>query len=115
VPVIGYDPLAREIRRQLNGEIPLAPSLEECVRVADLLVVANPDPAFEQLAAVLERAERAPTVIDCWRAVPGSADAALVYHGIGHGPAIGDGAAQFDGLWSDTSAARDERAPVMVG
>lgn len=102
--VLGFDPLVAEISWKLDGEIPLARSLEECIANVDIVVLANPDPAFAGLAALLPRGESAPAMIDCWRAVP---DYAVVnptrYHAVGQGRPDGEIASCFAALWSEAS------------
>ncbi|MBI3180820.1 MAG: UDP-glucose/GDP-mannose dehydrogenase family protein [Myxococcales bacterium] len=69
IPVVAFDPLANEsAQRAAPGAFQLAPTLEECARRADLLVLATPWPQLKELEVLLSRpASRRVAVIDCWR------------------------------------------------
>lgn len=60
-----YDPVAMENARKILGAtVAFAPSLEQCVGEADVIVITTPWPEFKSLE--LENPGH-PTVIDCWR------------------------------------------------
>ena len=68
--VSGFDPLANaEATRALGAGYDVAPSLAECLRDADLVFIANPDPVFASLRPEQLRrtgGEKLP-VVDFWR------------------------------------------------
>jgi hypothetical protein len=65
--VIAYDPLATEnARRVLGGEVRYAATAHEALKEADVVVVANPDPAFAGLQAA-DFSRRPVVLFDCWR------------------------------------------------
>ncbi|MBI4506855.1 MAG: UDP-glucose/GDP-mannose dehydrogenase family protein [Chloroflexi bacterium] len=67
--VVAYDPAAMAgARRVLGDPIDLAPSLDACVRRADVLVITTPWEAFRALDPRAVARHSAPRVIiDCWR------------------------------------------------
>lgn len=67
--VVGYDPLAGEMALQnLHGQIVVLDSVEECLRQADAVLIATPDPKFAELKAKdFKNNRRRITVIDFWR------------------------------------------------
>ena len=69
VPVIVYDPAARDAaRRVLGPSVTYAPSAAACARQADVLVVAVAWSEFARLSPEdLRRPNHRPMVIDCWR------------------------------------------------
>jgi UDPglucose 6-dehydrogenase len=71
VDVVAYDPAAiPNARRATEGDVRFAESAEECVRDADVVVVATAWQEFEGLdRSVFEREPRR-VVIDCWRQLP---------------------------------------------
>ena len=65
VQVVAYDPLANEsARAELQDEVTILGSANECVAVADVVVIATPDAAFR---AFSQDEFRGKTVVDCWR------------------------------------------------
>ena len=73
-----FDPLA--------GDLAWAAPLEECLRDADVIVVATPEPAFRALGVTdFANAARGALVLDCWRVLNASAvrEAGLRYSAIG--------------------------------
>ncbi len=66
--VVAYDPAGMELAgTSFKGQVDLAPSLEEAVSDADVVVVATPWPQFAHLSAEqLAHDKRMVHVIDCW-------------------------------------------------
>jgi hypothetical protein len=69
IPVVVYDPepsLMKKARHMLGGPVEFAASAEECVKHADVVVIAAPCEEFRHIATVLvgRRSPRC-TVIDC--------------------------------------------------
>jgi UDPglucose 6-dehydrogenase len=66
--VVAYDPKAlQDAQAELSGAMIAAPSAEECVRRAALVVVMTPWPEFRAIPlSAFTRPQRL-TVIDCWR------------------------------------------------
>ena len=69
VRVVGFDPLAGEMAfNELHGQIVVLDSIEECLRQAEAVLIATPDPAFAGLTAEDFRNDWAEVlVIDFWR------------------------------------------------
>jgi UDPglucose 6-dehydrogenase len=67
--VLAYDPLAGEAANlELGGRVLILDSARDCLRDADVVIVATPDPEFTQLAAADFQAEgRVVLVVDFWR------------------------------------------------
>lgn len=69
VRVVAYDPQAREhARARLNGNVMVLDSLADCLYYADVVVVANDDPAFRALTSDQFRQDTTGVlVLDAWR------------------------------------------------
>jgi UDPglucose 6-dehydrogenase len=69
VPVFVYDPCAIESARAvLTGPVQFTPSVADCVRQADVLVICTPCKEFKAIRNQdLTRIQGQVTVIDCWR------------------------------------------------
>jgi UDPglucose 6-dehydrogenase len=69
VPVFVYDPCAIESARAvLTGPVQFTPSVADCVRQADVLVICTPCKEFKTIRNQdLTRTQGQVTVIDCWR------------------------------------------------
>ena len=67
--VLAYDPLARQNADvELGGRALIMDSARDCLRDADLVLIATPDPEFKALtAADFRRNGRTVVVIDFWR------------------------------------------------
>lgn len=66
--VTGYDPLALTAAEKILGDkINYAPTLEEAIDQADLIVLTTPDPAFKKLASLQENFMPDLVLIDSWR------------------------------------------------
>lgn len=77
--VVAYDPIATEnARRVLKREVHYADTALHALREANVVVVANPDPAFAGLQ-VTDFPRRPVVVFDCWR---------LLRHALEGGPGI---------------------------
>ncbi|MDE2018760.1 MAG: UDP-glucose/GDP-mannose dehydrogenase family protein [Patescibacteria group bacterium] len=67
IPVIAYDPLAeKSAKKILDGAVSFASSLEECLKKASVIVVANPYPELANIDPAMLGGK---TIIDCWRIV----------------------------------------------
>ncbi|GBD10424.1 UDP-glucose 6-dehydrogenase TuaD [bacterium HR23] len=96
--VVVYDPLALEEARKVLGEqVAYAPSAQEAVRQAHVVLIATPDPSFR----TLRMDGKGPIVVDAWRLLreqmgnPGEAYAPL---GIGRDDA--EAQERLARLWS---------------
>lgn len=69
VRVTAYDPLARQTARsELRDKAVVLDNLDTCIRTADVVVVATPDPIFSGLTADdFPVREPKQVVYDCWR------------------------------------------------
>lgn len=67
--VVGFDPLAREMAlNELQGQIVILDSIEECLKQAEAVLITTPDPEFKNLTAEDFKNERAEVlVVDFWR------------------------------------------------
>ncbi|MCP5115579.1 MAG: UDP-glucose/GDP-mannose dehydrogenase family protein, partial [bacterium] len=66
--VVAYDPAALENARQLVGDaVQLVNSAAECVRRADVVVVATPWKEFRDIDAPAEDGKPGRVFLDCWR------------------------------------------------
>lgn len=75
VTVSLFDPAAIDnVRRVLNDKVAYAPTMTECTRAADVVVLATPWEEFASLSPDdLKPGAPRPTVIDCWRVLPQAA------------------------------------------
>jgi UDPglucose 6-dehydrogenase len=104
--VVAYDPLAGPTANQeLRGRALILDSPAECIRDADVVLIATPDPQFAALSAAdFTAGRKVPVVIDFWRTLaPALAnDPRIKYVPYGYG--AGDDAAataRISNLWSD--------------
>lgn len=88
--VIGWDPLACETARGvLCDSVQMAPSLNDCLRLSDAIVITNPLP---EIGAIAPEALAGKHVVDCWRCLPSElASLAAVYSPLGIGKQSQDG------------------------
>ena len=104
--VLAYDPLARESAGyELHGRALILDSPEDCLRDADLVVIATPDPEFRRLAPADFRAGDRPTVVvDLWRILSPEVvnDPGVRYIAYGRGPRSDDAAGALKPLWAET-------------
>src|SRR5206468_10821153 len=105
--VLAYDPLAREsANHELGGRALIMDSPRDCLREADLVVIATPDPEFGTLTPGDFRAGgRRIVVVDCWRILrPEIArDPQVEYIAYGRGPQSDDLASALKQLWAETA------------
>jgi UDPglucose 6-dehydrogenase len=106
--VLAYDPLARESASfELKGRALILDSARDCLRDADVVLIATPDPEFRTLVAGDFTANGRPvTVVDYWRIlsdqltnVPG-----IEYIPYGRGGSSVEGADILNRLWGETAA-----------
>ena len=86
-----FDPAASAgARRVLGGSVTYAPSAEECIAGADVIVLTTPWPELVALpAATYGRVGTPRVVIDCWRVLDESTVAAHArYVALGRGPQV---------------------------
>jgi UDPglucose 6-dehydrogenase len=106
--VLAYDPLARESADfELKGRALILDSSRDCLRDADVVVIATPDPEFKTLTAADFRGNGRPvTVIDFWRILSErlAGAAGIDYVAYGRGPADDGGEGVLHQLWSQTAA-----------
>ncbi len=91
VRVVAFDPAAMPYAREaLPPGTALAESVEDCIRGADVVVVATPWPAWcDVTPAVWGRTEAPRVVVDCWRELPALATAeGVTYVPLGIGPGV---------------------------
>jgi UDPglucose 6-dehydrogenase len=89
VPLVLYDPAANENAKSALAEgAAFAPSMQECARQADVLVITTPWDEFKALAPQdLNYSNGRPTVVDCWRILPREEfDSSVNYVALGRGP-----------------------------
>jgi UDPglucose 6-dehydrogenase len=98
-----HDPLAGDsAKARLNGRVTYAPSVRECVRAADIVVVTMPDVAYLDLSASDFRACPPVTVVDCWRCLEKRLAGApnVHYVSVGRGTDHAGYAANLRALWA---------------
>jgi len=104
--VLAYDPLARESANfELKGRALILDSARDCLRNADVVLIATPDPEFRKLVADDFKADGRPvTVVDYWRilsdqltGVPG-----IEYIPYGRGGSHAAAAEILHRLWGET-------------
>jgi UDPglucose 6-dehydrogenase len=104
--VLAYDPLARQnADYEFKGRALIMDTARDCLREADVVVIATPDPEFKALtAAAFQRDGRVVTVVDFWRILSHELAGApgIEYVPYGRGPAEGAGGV-LQGLWSETA------------
>lgn len=67
IPVVVYDPIAMDSgRKVLSESIKFASSMQECVAISDLIVIATPWEQFRTFPN-LRNDSKSKIVIDCWR------------------------------------------------
>lgn len=82
-----YDPVAMEpARRELKHTVEYADSIADCVRDAEVIVIATDWPDFRLLAYQLANSKPRPLILDGWRMLPSSSGSnEMSYRGIGIG------------------------------
>jgi len=102
--VVVYDPVAIEAASRSLGEaVKYADSLDEAVAAADVIFVANPDPAFADLDP--SEIPGRPVVIDAWRVLRKRAESSSAgnYVAVGVAPDNAELVRQLAELWSQSS------------
>jgi len=106
IRVVCYDPLAREgADVELGGRALIMDTAADCLRDADAVLIATPDPEFKRLTAHDFRANGQPVlVVDFWRLLADKLTGApgIDYVPYGRGPAHGDAADVLKRLWGET-------------
>jgi UDPglucose 6-dehydrogenase len=106
--ILAYDPLARESADfELKGRALILDSARDCLKEADVVVIATPDPEFKTLAvADFQRNGHPVTVIDFWRILSDrlAGVAGVDYVGYGRGPSEESPEGVLHQLWSQTAA-----------
>lgn len=101
--VVCHDPLARETARAaLHDQAVILESLEECLRRADVVLIATPDPVYRRLTAESFQTNGEPvTVVDFWRILDGSLDdhPQIRYVPVGRGEVDAATALRLAALW----------------
>ena len=72
--VLAFDPLANgdAARDELHGDALILDSIADCVREADIVLIANPDPVFENLTAEALLGDKSRLIVmDFWRLLQG--------------------------------------------
>ena len=103
--VLAYDPLAGEAANlELGGRVLILDSARDCLRDADVVLVATPDPEFKQLAPRDFQADgRTVIVVDFWRILSDRLSNADGIDYIAYGRRSPDAESPIlRGLWSDT-------------
>lgn len=88
VPVVAFDPVGNlRAAETLGTKVRIAPTAQECIDPADVVVVATAWPAFHGIPAHRWARERLPrVVIDCWRLLSHlDASSGIVYLPLGTG------------------------------
>jgi UDPglucose 6-dehydrogenase len=105
--VLAYDPLAGESANfELRGRALILDSARACLRGADAVLIATPDPEFQKLtAADFQTDGRVVIVVDYWRILAGVLTGAPGVEYIPHGRSIDDshGGDVLDKLWGETA------------
>jgi UDPglucose 6-dehydrogenase len=106
--VLAYDPLARQSANiELGGRALILETASDCLRDADVVLIATPDPEFQRLTAADFRQNGRPVVVvDFWRILghrlagcPG-----IEYLPYGRGPATIGAPDLLKQLWGDIPA-----------
>lgn len=88
VPVVAFDPAGHaHAANAIGSRVRLAASVEECIAISGVTVLATPWPQFLNLPAELWTREGSPrVVVDCWRALPHLESVkGILYLGLGKG------------------------------
>jgi UDP-glucose 6-dehydrogenase len=103
IRVVGYDPLARDMANgDLKGRAVVLDSAADCLKQADIVLIATPDPEFAALTASdFTDGTRSVVVIDFWRLLAGKLDGHAGLEYIPYGRGRPDDARPLRELWSD--------------
>jgi len=109
IRVIGYDPLARDMANaDLKGRAVVLDSVGDCLKQADVVLIATPDPEFAALTpADFTDGSRRVTVIDFWRLLAHRLvdQPAIEYIPYGRGGQDSEHRKTLQALWADGSDA----------
>jgi UDPglucose 6-dehydrogenase len=104
--VLAYDPLATESAGfELGGRALIMDNACDCLREADLVLIATPDPEFKKLAARdFQRVGKSVVVVDFWRILSAELDGAagIEYVPYGCGQAADMTNSTLKQLWGET-------------
>jgi UDPglucose 6-dehydrogenase len=105
--LLAYDPLARQNADfELKGRALIMDTPRDCLREADVVLIATADPEFKALtAADFQREGKVVTVVDFWRILSDKLTGApgIEYVPYGRGPAESAGDGVLQKLWSETA------------
>jgi UDPglucose 6-dehydrogenase len=104
--VLAYDPLAREgANFELKGRALILDSARDCLRDADVVLIATPDPEFRALTAADFQTGRPVMVVDYWRILSHTLTnvAGVEYIPYGRGCDHVEGAGVLNQLWGETA------------
>jgi UDPglucose 6-dehydrogenase len=105
--VLAYDSLAAESANfELKGRALILDSARACLRDADVVLIATPDPEFSKLTAADFQAEgREVVVVDYWRILADALTDAPGIEYIPHGRSVDDarGGELLEQLWGETA------------
>jgi UDPglucose 6-dehydrogenase len=110
VRVVAYDRLAGPAADlSLQGRAVILDSARDCLRQADVVLIATPDPEFKSLSAAdFLREERVVTVVDFWRILARELAGVPMIDYIPYGRGRADIATDiFTGLWSTSPGSYD--------
>ncbi len=103
--VLAYDPLARQTAdMELGGRALIMDNARDCLRDADVVLIATPDPEFAALTAADFRRDGRTVVVDFWRILADKLSDAphIEYVAYGRGPAAGGSADVLQQIWGET-------------
>jgi len=111
--VVAYDPLAgAQANQDLGGRALVLDSIAACLQGADVVLIANADPAFKALTpADFTDGSREVVVVDFWRALAPSLSTArgIKYIPYGCGTELAGAVAdRLSELWAGTAASHVE-------
>ena len=91
ISVVAFDPAAMEQSREVLGDtVRLSDSMENCIKQADVVVIATPWNEFKSIEPDLFDSPGNLILIDCWRMLDQSRFSGLKgYIGMGMGPSTG--------------------------
>lgn len=104
--VVAFDPLGEEMALgELQGQIVILNSIEECLKQAEAVLITTPDPVFKNLSAENFKNERAEIlVIDFWRILQEKLENQkhIKYIAVGRGQNDRENSARLRELWGGT-------------
>jgi len=102
--VLAYDPLAGEASNlELGGRALIMDNASDCIREADVVLIATPDPAFKALGPEdFRRGDRPALVIDFWRLLSEQLEGAEGIEYLPYGRGVEAGDAVLQQLWGET-------------